>query len=787
MARAEDARCLHCGGKIPLFRKLTSGQFCSKEHEKAYWKEQERLAIEVLHRTHDTLMAYQPPPGDIELIIGPPVEWDPALDQPLRPMAPAPEPVVETPAQYHSTIEIDRAALRTSPVVPQPSAPVVPTPVQAYAPPPEPLRAPVPVPVVAPPTPVAEPEPALPPLAGYLLPGGAPTTVSMPDYNRILAAEPEPYEFSCELLELDASLREGPSPESVFEESCLAPRLKYFALGITNCPVRLAQPSAILPRPAVFVARPSGLVAEGPDWAAIHADWTRKCEEEAAAEALALHQPEPEPEHPDPAWAGLLRLHPAGPRAPQVAHPAALGVSPFDPDPEVVALPLEPPEMVFQPAESDLLPRKLRARQPAAGSAFGYHAVSPRPTPSLPSLPPGFSTDPAQDLNTAGMQRLDFLHRAEARFLEFGMAESQLATFPARSKAVVPRLRLEPREWPQEWSQAPLPPPPAVAPQPDLVVTAVPPPPAFAAPPAPAAAPADTAAPTDAAEKTRPGSPWRFAAGFLKNGPRDLRLLLLLIPALLALAFHPALPKVKVSAVEATGGVQQNLNAAATGSWSSFKRAVADRAAVALDEDFRQGLDDWISPGGAATEWSFDANGFVRPGNLAIYRPTMGLEDYQVQFLALIDKQALSWVVRAADFENYYVVKLEVLKPGPMTTLGLTRYAVIKGVPQDRRDTPVAINARPDMIYRIHMDVMDENMALMIQGQIVDAWSEPRLKHGGIGFFSARGEESRVRWLQVTHQYDMLGRLCSYLAPYDVSDPARSFEPETNSEGSWKK
>ena len=58
---------------------------------------------------------------------------------------------------------------------------------------------------------------------------------------------------------------------------------------------------------------------------------------------------------------------------------------------------------------------------------------------------------------------------------------------------------------------------------------------------------------------------------------------------------------------------------------------------------------------------------------------------------------------------------------------------------------------------------------------MVDSWSEPRLPHGGIGFFTARGEESRVRWVSVTHQYDMLGRLCAYLAPYET--------PTTN--GSW--
>jgi hypothetical protein len=58
---------------------------------------------------------------------------------------------------------------------------------------------------------------------------------------------------------------------------------------------------------------------------------------------------------------------------------------------------------------------------------------------------------------------------------------------------------------------------------------------------------------------------------------------------------------------------------------------------------------------------------------------------------------------------------------------------------------------------------------------MVDTWTDARLPKGGIGFFTARGEESRVRWVALTHQYDMLGRLCAYLAPYET--------PTTN--GSW--
>ncbi|PYT19138.1 MAG: hypothetical protein DMG59_01315 [Acidobacteria bacterium] len=127
---------------------------------------------------------------------------------------------------------------------------------------------------------------------------------------------------------------------------------------------------------------------------------------------------------------------------------------------------------------------------------------------------------------------------------------------------------------------------------------------------------------------------------------------------------------------------------------------MVDRAAVALDEDFRTGLDEWTSRGNATASWSFDATGFVRPGALALYRPSLGLTDYQMQFLGLIDKKAMSWVVRAADFDNYYVVKLVVLKPGPLPTIGVTRYAVVNGKAQNRADVVVPINARPDMLYR---------------------------------------------------------------------------------------
>ena len=140
-----------------------------------------------------------------------------------------------------------------------------------------------------------------------------------------------------------------------------------------------------------------------------------------------------------------------------------------------------------------------------------------------------------------------------------------------------------------------------------------------------------------------------------------------------------------------------------------------------------------------------------------------------MEFLGLVDKKALSWVVRAKDYDNYYVVKLVVTKAGPLPTIGITRYAVIDGKAQASVNTVARINARPDMLYRVSMNLHDDTFLLSLQGTVVDNWTDLRLKRGGIGFFASRGEESRLRWVQITHQYDMLGRLCAYLAPYNIS------------------
>jgi hypothetical protein len=430
-----------------------------------------------------------------------------------------------------------------------------------------------------------------------------------------------------------------------------------------------------------------------------------------------------------PALRPRLRLA-AGSRYPVATRDAAIAVQTIEPEnlPAVSAVAIPARQSVAAPASS---PQTLAAKQiPAPGPAGLLPLASLQPKgPTSPATAPSFSLP--QPLQTAPMRPASHLEPIDAK-----PVADILSPIPSAEE-----------EKPEERKDTPVLGLDDLVPPPSRDVTAA--------------------------------TAWMHLTGFWKHAPRDLKLLVFGIPILLGLALNPSLKKIPYTAPPQVGGIQRvverNFQSKLNEKWVNVRQNMVERAAVALDEDFRAGLDDWTSRGGT-TEWAFDATGFVRPGPLALYRPSIDLTDYQVQFLGMIDKKALSWVVRAADFDDYYVVKLVVLKPGPVPTVGVTRYAVIHGVAQDRADTIAFINAREDMLYRVRMDIHGDSFALTIQGQMVDSWSEPRLRKGGVGFFTASGESSRLRWVQVTHQYDMLGRLCAYLAPYNI--------PSTN--GSWQ-
>ena len=842
MAWSDNVRCLYCDGKLPLYRKITSGQFCSAVHRKAYWQDQERLAIERLHQTHDSLRAYRSPEA-LEAILGKPAASEPvSVDKYYLAGQP---PEIESRLNAE---EIARSASNTGNVKfpgflieekpalrawnallaawdvefahwPM-SRPSLPSCSSERDEPTLPTANGMAVPLfeahglaarIRAASQKAEPIAFLAKLIAQVPFAIAPQTeeLSRAFLDSLKAAD----KVAEPVLEAKPAVEETPLPfaDRLVSLPQISPQSATFALrGSTAEPQQTVstsqnarfdgtfatpavaavtgmEPLALTNAPRAFAARAGAAgEAKAGDLQGYVQPMDLKAATSAPSMNFALRAFAPEMQLA--AGNGHSVLNGKG------AAPAKL-IAASDPSAQALETRSETssPSLRFASRSLEL---SLRA---APGCRYDVQSHPGPIQQAGAALRSGTSNEisivpaPAKQL------------ASQSRELSLGIAG--LCELPVQSAAgaSVPAGSAE-----------------ILAPSNDLQIVALPDglgkktlnpslagirPLAFAGTPCAPSAPQPDArgvahiyaanAPMNPVAKWEPldGSAtpqghgflaafggaqdgkhaWTHAADFWQHAPRDLKLLAIAIPILLGLALRPSLPKVRVTAPASTGGISKNLGDGIRAQFVNVRNSVAQRAAVALNEDFRSGLDDWQARGDLSTGWSFDENGFVKPGTLALYRPSLGLRDYDMEFLGLIDKKALSWVVRAKDFDNYYVVKLVVTKSGPLPTMGITRYAVIDGKAQPSVNTVAAINARPDMLYRVTMNVHDDTFLLSMQGAVVDNWTDPRLKRGGIGFFASRGEESRLRWLQVTHQYDMLGRLCAYLAPYNI--------PTTD--GSW--
>ncbi len=198
---------------------------------------------------------------------------------------------------------------------------------------------------------------------------------------------------------------------------------------------------------------------------------------------------------------------------------------------------------------------------------------------------------------------------------------------------------------------------------------------------------------------------------------------------------------------------------------AAIEQTFAHRAGVFLTEDFRSGFENWDCPVDQTASWKFDETGFVLPAELAAYRPSQDMADYTMEFLGQIDKKALPWAFRIRDFKNYYAAKLIVARPGPLPTILLRHYAVINGKETAAKDTVVPLTIRGDTLFHVRLETNGSDYSVHVQDRLVGYWSDSRILSGGVGFFSNKGEISRIRWLHVAHQYDVLGRICAYLSP----------------------
>ena len=198
---------------------------------------------------------------------------------------------------------------------------------------------------------------------------------------------------------------------------------------------------------------------------------------------------------------------------------------------------------------------------------------------------------------------------------------------------------------------------------------------------------------------------------------------------------------------------------------ASIRQWMSERATRSFADDFRDGLKDWKGAQAKLPKsWSYSTDGFVHPGQLALYRPSVPLSDYRFEFMAQVESKSVDWVVRAHDPQNYYAMKFTVLEPGPRPVVAMVRYPVVQGVKGASVKTPLRMMIHANTPYRVSVDVKGNHYRAFVEGQEADFWTDDRLKTGGVGFFSETGEHARVYWVKLESHGDILGRICGLLA-----------------------
>ena len=201
------------------------------------------------------------------------------------------------------------------------------------------------------------------------------------------------------------------------------------------------------------------------------------------------------------------------------------------------------------------------------------------------------------------------------------------------------------------------------------------------------------------------------------------------------------------------------------GARNAVMSRISRRAAINIQDDFRSGLSQWSGSPGWADSWSYDGTGFARPGHMALLSGSLPMADYRLEFLGQIEKKAMAWVFRAADPHNYYATKLVETNPGPAAKYFIVRYEVIGGRERLRIQLPLPVTGRAKTMFHVREEIRGAQFTTYLDGRLVDTWSDSSLARGGVGFFADPGETAYIRWVDVAHQDDPLGRLCSYLSP----------------------
>jgi hypothetical protein len=208
---------------------------------------------------------------------------------------------------------------------------------------------------------------------------------------------------------------------------------------------------------------------------------------------------------------------------------------------------------------------------------------------------------------------------------------------------------------------------------------------------------------------------------------------------------------------------------------------IRSSAPVAFQTDFQTGLDDWTTVAPHGSNKSGDLHKFasaaapnlVSPGSLRLWKRSISLVNYQMEFQGQIKKKGLSWAFRATDQNNYYASKILITKPGLLPNAGLVRYAVVNGREWDRVQLPLPLVLERGGKYVVRVNIQDDHFITYVNGQVVSSWIDQRLRRGGVGFFSDEDDAQQVAWVSLSERDSFLGRMLTHFSLFVAPGAAK--------------
>jgi hypothetical protein len=182
--------------------------------------------------------------------------------------------------------------------------------------------------------------------------------------------------------------------------------------------------------------------------------------------------------------------------------------------------------------------------------------------------------------------------------------------------------------------------------------------------------------------------------------------------------------------------------------WGGKSKQTVTNSAVSADGS---GPSIILGEGGWVEGWAGDPSNSHSGRQITLYRPSIKLSDYRIEFQGTIETQSIGWVFRAADPGNYYALKLMAVSAGLTPKLALFKYLVINGRQTQVGRVPIDLTLRTDSVFKVRTDVRGPQFSTYIQGQQVDVWTDDQLKAGGVGFLNERDERGKVKSVSIRY------------------------------------